>query len=187
MRGSVADPRSPHPLAEQLPAVYAEDPFAQRFATGLDVVLGPLLTVLDCLDAYITPVLAPEDFLDWLGQWIGSELDGDTPLAIRREAIATAVTLHRRRGTAAGLAAAVRLATGVTPEITESGGSAWSARPLGPYPGTPEPGLRVTLRVPDPARVNRVRLDAVVAAAAPAHLPFTLEVVGNDGSDVKTG
>ncbi|GAA5141196.1 hypothetical protein GCM10023320_79910 [Pseudonocardia adelaidensis] len=75
----------------------------------------------------------------------------------------------------------------MTPEITESGGSAWSARPLGPFPGTSEPGLRVPLRVSDPARVNRARLDAVVAAAAPAHLPFTLEVVGNDGSDVRTG
>ncbi|WP_345612888.1 phage tail protein [Pseudonocardia adelaidensis] len=112
MSGSVADPRSPRPLAEQLSAAYAENQFAQSFATGLDVVLGPLLTVLDCLDAYFTPVLAPEDFLDWLGHWIGSKGDGDTPLAIRREAIATPVTLHRRRGTAAGLAAAVRLVTG---------------------------------------------------------------------------
>jgi phage tail-like protein len=77
MSGPVADPRNPRPLAEQLPAVYAEDQFAQNFATGLDVVLGPLLTVLDCLDAYFTPVLAPEDFLDWLGHWIGSELDGE--------------------------------------------------------------------------------------------------------------
>lgn len=180
------DPRSPHPLAEQLPAIYAEDSFAQRFATGLDVMLGPQLTLLDCLDAYFSAALAPVDFLDWLGHWVGAELDGDEPVAIRREAIAFAVTLHRRRGTAAGLAAAVRLVTGVTPEIIESGGSAWSARPLGPFPGTAEPGLRVRVRVPDPARINRSRLDAVVAAASPAHLPYTVEVVGIDGDGVRT-
>jgi phage tail-like protein len=181
MRGVAA--RSPFPLAEQLPAVYFEDPFALRFAEGLDTLLGPMLVVLDCLPAYLSSWLAPEDFLDWLAHWVGAELTGDEAAAVRREAIATAVFMHRRRGTARGLAAAVRFATGVTPEIDESGGSAWSARPLGPYPGRVDPGLRVTLRVPDPAQVNRVRLEAVVAAATPAHLPFTVEVVGTDGDD----
>jgi phage tail-like protein len=178
---------SPFPLAEQLPAVYFEDPFAMRFAEGLDTVLGPLLVVLDCLPAYFDSWLAPEHFLDWLAHWVGAELPGDETVAVRREAIDMAVFMHRRRGTARGLATAVRLATGVTPEIDESGGSAWSARPLGPYPGRVDPELRVTVRVPDPARINRVRLEAVVAAATPAHLPFTVEVIGTEGNDVSTG
>jgi phage tail-like protein len=186
MRANVNDPRSPHPLADELPAVYQEDSFSLRFASGLDVVLGPLMIVLDCLEAYFSPWLAPEDFLDWLGQWIGAELDGDEPLLIRREAIATAVTMHRRRGTAAGLATAVRLAIGVTPEITETGGSAWSARPLGPFPGSPEPELRVIVRVPDPNTVNRARLEASVAAASPAHMPYVIEVIASGGNDVST-
>jgi phage tail-like protein len=186
MTAPAAEPRSPRPLAEQLPAIYVEDFFAQLFATGLDVMFGPQLTVLDCLDAYFTPAVTSVDLLDWLGRWVGAELDGDEPVAIRREAIALAVTLHRRRGTAAGVAAAVRLATGVTPEIIESGGAAWSARPLGPFPGTTEPGLLVRVRVPDSALVNRSRLNAVVAAAAPAHLPYTVEVVGIGRDGVRT-
>lgn len=184
MRANVNDPRSPNPLADQLPAVYQEDSFGLRFASGFDVVLGPLMIVLDCLDAYFSPWLAPEDFLDWLGRWIGAELDGDEPLEIRREAIASAVTMHRRRGTAFGLATAVRLAIGVTPEIIESGGSAWSARPLGPFPGNREPDLRVVVRVPDPNTINRVRLEAVVAAASPAHMPYAIDVIGTGGNGV---
>ncbi|MGV9877960.1 phage tail protein [Streptomyces sp. NPDC003006] len=167
---------SAHPLAEQLPAVFADDDFALRFVSGLDVVLAPVFTVLDCLDAYFMPALAPEDFLGWLTDWVGTELDGSEPLPVRRHAVASAVALHRVRGTRRGLSAAVELAFGIRPHIGESGGATWSARPLGAFPGTPRPALHVTLRVPDPAAVDPYRLRSVVAAARPAHLPFTAEV-----------
>ncbi|GAA4100841.1 MULTISPECIES: phage tail protein [Streptomyces] len=175
-RGSVDGLASSHPLGGQLPAVYADDDFAQRFVEGLDVVLAPLFNVLDCLEAYFDPAIAPEDFVDWLTGWVGTELDGTEPLEIRRHAVATAVSLHRVRGTAEGLSRAVELAFGVRPEISESGGATWSARPLGPFPGDAKPSLRVTLKVSDPSTVDPHRLEAVVAAARPAHLPFTAEV-----------
>ncbi|MEU6996480.1 phage tail protein [Streptomyces sp. NPDC046465] len=175
-RQSVPDLGSAHPIGEQLPAVFADDDFVLRFVSGLDVVLAPVFTVLDCLDAYFTPSLAPEDFVDWLADWVGTELDGTEALPLRRHAVASAVNLHRVRGTRRGLSAAVELAFGVRPEITESGGATWSSRPLGAFPGTPRPGLHVALRVRDPASVDPHRLRSVVAAARPAHLPFTAEV-----------
>ncbi|MEU8959008.1 phage tail protein [Streptomyces sp. NPDC048518] len=175
-RGSLPTLGSAHPLAEQLPGVFADDDFILRFVSGLDVVLAPVFTVLDCLEAYFTPALAPEDFVGWLTDWVGTELDGTEPPATRRHAVASAVALHRVRGTRRGLSAAVELAFGIRPEITESGGATWSARPLGAFPGAPRPGLHVALRVHDPATVDPHRLRAVVAAARPAHLPFTAEV-----------
>lgn len=175
-RGSLPGLGSAHPIGDQLPAVFADDDFILRFVSGLDVVLAPVFAVLDSLEAYFTPSLTPEDFLDWLTDWVGTELDGTEPLATRRHAVASAVDLHRVRGTRRGLAAAVELAFGVRPEIAESGGATWSARPLGAFPGTPRPALHVTLRVHDPASVDTHRLRAVVAAARPAHLPFTAEV-----------
>lgn len=187
MRGTNTDPLSPRPLADELPAVYADDTFVQSFATSLDVIVGPMILALDSLDAYFSPRLAPEDFLDWLADWVGAELTGEETVETRRGAVADAVMMHRRRGTAMGLRAAVRLATGVVPEIVESGGSTWSARPLGAFPGHPEPGLRVTLRVPDPDGINRARLDAAVAAAVPTHMPFTIEVVGPSADRTRTG
>ncbi|MFF0086980.1 phage tail protein [Streptomyces canus] len=168
---------SPCPLRDQLPGVYAEDGFAGVFADGLDTMPGPVLNVLDCLDAYFRPGLAPADFLDWIGSWVGAELDGLASESVRREAVGTAMAMHRRRGTAYGLAAAIRLAFGITPEIKESGGATWSARPRGPFPGDPRPGLRVVVRVPDPSVFDTRRLETLVAAARPAHLPFTVEVL----------
>ncbi|MEV0481025.1 phage tail protein [Streptomyces sp. NPDC050508] len=168
---------SPCPLRDQLPGVYAEDGFAGVFADGLDTMQAPVLNALDCLDAYFRPGLAPVHFLDWIGGWVGAELDGLATESARREAVGTAMALHRRRGTAYGLEAAIRLAFDITPEITESGGAAWSARPRGPFPGDPRPGLRVVVRVPDPAAFDIRRLETLVAAARPAHLPFTVEVL----------
>ncbi|GIE81764.1 tail protein [Actinoplanes philippinensis] len=176
MRAAIDGLRSPYPLGAQLPAVYADDVLMQAFAGGLDDLLAPLLGVLDNLDAYFRPGTAPDDFVDLLGAWTGVE-----PALVAaehlREAVALAADRHRRRGTRAGLAAAVRLAFGVLPEITESGGAVWSARPLGPFPGDRTPGLTVTLRVPDPSAVDPARLDAVVAAARPAHLPYRVAVL----------
>ncbi|MBW8698191.1 hypothetical protein MBT84_01260 [Streptomyces sp. MBT84] len=88
-------PASPHPLRHQLPGVYAQDTFAGVFADGLDTMQGPVLTTLDCLDAYFRPGLAPTDFLDWIGAWVGAELQDMISESARREAVAMAVVMHR--------------------------------------------------------------------------------------------
>ncbi|MEU3461115.1 phage tail protein [Streptomyces sp. NPDC006733] len=184
-----------------LPAVFAEDDLAQRFVAGIDEALAPLHNVLDCLDAYFTPSLAPVDFTRWLGSWVGAEMDGpadgepDEPdtaasstapapgrpqdteaTAALRAAVSAAVRLHRVRGTRRGLSEVIRLAFGVEPEITESGAAAWDARPLGPVPGERRPHLHVTVRLPEPGPAAEHRLERLVAAARPAHMPYTVQV-----------
>jgi phage tail-like protein len=159
-----------------LPAVFADDDLAQRFVGGLDDVIAPILSVLDCLDSYFTPSLAPVDFTQWLAGWVGAETDGTEPEDRLRAAVAAAAYLHRVRGTRRGLSEAVRLVFGVAPEITESGAAAWDARPLGPVPGEARPRLHVTLRLPDPTSADEHRLDSLVAAARPAHMPYTVQV-----------
>ncbi|MFD5677533.1 phage tail protein, partial [Streptomyces sp. NPDC127040] len=172
-RGALDGLRSAHPLGPALPAVYADDDLAQRFVTGLDAMLAPVFTVLDCLEAYFDPALAPADFVDWLADWVGAELGGGEPVEVRRHAVATATALHRRRGTRQGLAEAVRLCFGVAPGITESGGAAWSPGPLGPFPGVPRAALHVTVRLPDPAPGDRHPLGAGVAGGPPGAPPGT--------------
>ncbi|GAA2913630.1 hypothetical protein GCM10011428_30660 [Streptomyces violaceus] len=110
------------------------------------------------------------------GSWVGAETAGDEPEARLRAAVAAAAYLHRIRGTRRGLSEAVRLAFGVEPEITESGGAAWSARPLGPFPGAPRPRLHVHLRLPAPTPADHYRLETLVSAARPAHMPYTVQV-----------
>jgi phage tail-like protein len=177
MRGAVDGLASPFPLGEQMPSVYAEDDMAQRFTQALDEVVAPFVSVLDCLPAYFDPALAPADFVAWLGTWLGAEVTGDEPEQTLREMVAGAAQAHRLRGTAAGVKEAVRLAFGVEPEIEESGGAVWSARPLGAFPGDPAPHMTVRLRVRDPRAVDRGRLERVVASVRPAHVPCAIELL----------
>jgi len=182
MRNAVDGMLSPFPLLEQLPSVYAEDELAQRFTAALDELLAPLLSVLDCLEAYFHPGLAPPDFVAWLGGWVGAEVTGQEPEPALRAVVAGAAALHRSRGTVRGMAEAVRLTFGVAPEIEESGGAAWSARPLGPFPGEPVPRLVVRLRVPDPDLIDRTRLEELVGSLRPAHVPCSIDLVRADGA-----
>ncbi|KIF75163.1 tail protein [Streptomyces sp. 150FB] len=176
MRGSVDGLGTSSPLGLMLPAVFADDDMAQRFVAGLDEVLAPLHNVLDCLEAYFSPSLAPVDFVRWLSDWVGAETEGTEDEGLLRAAVASAAHLHRIRGTRRGLSEAVRLAFGVEPEITESGAATWDARPLGPVPGDRRPRLHVALTLPDPSPMDRHRLETLVAAARPAHMPYTVQV-----------
>lgn len=175
-RGTLPELRSPHPLGLMLPGLYHGDPFAQGFTEGLDAVLAPVLSTLDCLDAYLDPRLAPADFVEWLAGWVGLAVDENWPLDRQRALVARTVELYSWRGTARGLVELVRLYVGVEPEVTDSGGAAWSAVPGGEAPGSAEPVVRVRVRVPAGEEPDARRLDAVVAAAKPAHVRHEVEV-----------
>ena len=177
MRGAADGMVSPFPIGEQMPSVYAEDDMAQRFTLALDDLLAPVISVLDCLPAYFTPGLAPVDFVAWLGTWLGAEITGDEPEETLRVMVAGAAGLHRLRGTAAGVREAVRLAFGVEPEVVESGGAVWSARPRGPFPGDPTPHMTVRLRIANPESIDLARLERVVTSVRPAHIPCTIELL----------
>ena len=187
-RGTVAGLSSPSPLGAALPGLYQEEPrasengvdrpnLALRLAAAFDELLAPVFSCLDNLDAYLDPQLAPPDFLEWLGGWIGVEPDENWPLERRRKLVLSAVELYRWRGTARGLGRAVELFTGAQCEIVDNGGVGWSLEPQRTLPGSPEPYVTVHLRVDDAAAVDRARLDALLAAAKPAHVPATIEVV----------
>lgn len=177
MRQMIEGLPSSHPLGRTLPSLYQEDDFAQRLTAALDEVLAPVLCTLDNLDAYLDPDLAPADFVEWLASWVGLALDETWPMERQRTLVAQAADLYARRGTAGGLAGQVAIYTGVEPEIIQNGGVAWSGTPGGEIPGSPEPYLKVRLAVPDPAAVDVRRLDAIVAAAKPAHVVHEVEVV----------
>jgi phage tail-like protein len=177
MRGGLTGLASAHPLGPTLPAIYQDDDFAQRMLDALDQVVAPIYSTLDNFDAYLDPRLAPDDFLAWLAGWVGMALDESWDEARRREVVARAVELYRMRGTAVGLAGQVEIQTGGTVEIAENGATGWSVDPGGELPGSPEPLVVVRVTVPDPKAVDATRLDALVAAAKPAHVMHRIELV----------
>ena len=179
MRGVLVGQPSPFPLVHRLPGVLQEDDFLVRFLEAFDEALAPIFLSLDGLSAYVDPELAPEDFLDWLAQWVGVAMDETTPVEQRRKVVAGAVAMHARRGTAGGIAAAVRMATGGEVEVTESGGATWSREPGGDLPGRPGARVTVQVRPREGTQVDEERLSALVAAVKPAHVPHRVTVVSD--------
>lgn len=172
MRGEIDGLESAHPIGLALPAMYQEDEFAQRFVSGLDPALAPIFTTLDCIDSYFDAKVAPPDFLVWLAQWVGVDVDENWTPERQRDLVYEMVDLYSRRGTIDGLRQLVRISTGVEAEIIDSGGSTWSPTPGGQPPGDPEPRLRV--RLPAGA-ANARRVAAFVKDATPAHVLVEVE------------
>jgi phage tail-like protein len=171
---------SAHPLGALLPACLQEDEFAMRWTSGFDAVLAPVVSVLDCLDAYVDPSTAPPDFLEWMAGWVGIDLDEHWAGGRARQAVAAAIGLHRQRGTLAGLHAQLEVASGGRVEIDEPGGVTWSAVPTGAVASGGGTALLIRVYVRDPDDVRPTALDALVEAAKPAHLPHMIEVVRDD-------
>ena len=182
-RAAVTGLASRYPIGEQLPALYAEDDFAQRFTAGLDTVLAPVFATLDNLPAYLDPRVAPPDFLAWLASWVGAADDPKWPVELRREAVVRAVELHRWRGTKRGLVEALRLALGVHADVTDDGGSWWSNTAGTDLP--PQPDAAPLVRVwPDrEARVDAHRVHEIVRAMCPVHVVCRVEVLPGPPAD----
>ena len=175
MRGLIEGAATTTPIAAGLPALYAEDDFAQRLTGALDEVLAPVGSSVDNLAAYLDPRLTPPDFLRWLGRWFAipaDHLDGasTTDVDALRALVGAAAPLGARRGTAAALAEEVRLTTGAAVDVSDSGGVSWSATPGSAPPGTAQPGVRVLVRGPAEPALTR----SLVARAVPAHIPVTV-------------
>ena len=191
MRGTVAGLASPHPLGSTLPALYADDVFAQALCSAADEVLAPILLTLDCLPAYLDPATAPDDLIGWLGGWLGLVLDDQQTPERRREMVRTGFDLVRWRGTPRGVRAAVTAVFGNEPEVVERGRADWAESAGGPgqRPITVDDaalgggafGLLVRLPVRDPDSFDLRRLDAVVTAVKPAHIRHRVEVVAAPG------
>lgn len=171
---------SPHPIASLMPGLFQDDDLVLRFTAALDTVMAPVVAVLDSADAYVDPMLAPIDFVTWLAQWVGVELDAAWPEHRQRALVARAAELYAWRGTVRGLSALITITTGVVPEIEETGGVSWTSAPppSGDLPGYRTAALVVRVRVPAGAEpVDSVKLDRLVSTAKPAHVPHRVEVL----------
>lgn len=154
-----------------LPALYSTDDFMGRFLLIFESILGPIERTVDNLYYYFDARLTPPEVLPWLASWLGLVLDERWPEARRRELIRAAVELYQWRGTRRGLTEFLRLYTGITPEIVETG--------VGRKTVTEDEAFRlvVRLRVPNPAALDRAAIEAIIDAEKPAHVGYTLEIV----------
>lgn len=172
-RGPVTGLLSPHPLGRLLPGLYEADDLAQRLTSALDEVIAPAVSVLDCLDAYVDPQLAPPDFVRWLASCLGIEDDEALPLERRRNLLRHAPRALRMQGTAYGIAAAVAAVGGVRVHVRDSGGATWSRSATAEPPPSPSPFVEVRVEG-SIAVADWERVDRAVAAAKPADVPHVV-------------
>lgn len=176
-RAAVPGLPSRYPIGGQLPALYADDDFAQRFTAGLDTVLAPVFATLDSLPAYLDPRVAPTDFLAWLASWVGVTDNPRWPVGLRREAVVRAVDLYRWRGTRRGLAEGLRLALGVHTEIVGDGGAAWSSTAGADLPPAPTAEILIRVWPGREARVDPDQVHEIARAMCPVHTVCRVEVL----------
>jgi phage tail-like protein len=179
VRGTVPDVATPQALGATLPGVYLDDDLTQRLCAALDTVLAPVHGTLDSLTAYFDPATTPADMLDWLAFWVGLAPDGGRSVENQRRLVAAAVELHGWRGTVRGLRESLRVIVSGDIEITEGGGVGWSVTPGAPLPGTGSGQLVIRVGMAEATGEDQARVDAVVAAVKPAHVPHLTEIVPN--------
>jgi phage tail-like protein len=161
-----------------MPGLYQEDELARALTAAFDGAYAPVLSTIDNLAAYLDPALTPDDFLDWLAGWVGILPDETWPIERRRALVSVASQVYGKRGTAAGLAMHLRLLTAGEVDVTDSGGASWANKPGSTPPGDGSYSVKVRVKPPKKETLDAARLDALVAAAKPAHLSHTV-VIGD--------
>ncbi|MCG0288576.1 phage tail protein I [Streptomyces sp. PSAA01] len=109
--------------ADLLPPAFREDPvaddFTERFLSLFDATLAQLDRVIERYPALLDPAGVPDRVLPWLAGLLGLSFEAGWDARTRRELLAAAPELYRRRGTPWALRKAVSIVFGVTPVIDE--------------------------------------------------------------------
>ncbi|MFJ5646120.1 phage tail protein [Streptomyces sp. NPDC093223] len=176
MRGAVPGLGSPYTLAQQLPAVFQEDRVTEVLTVAWDESLAPVISALDCLDAYLDPRIAPSDFVHWLADRLGVP-EGSWPVERRRAMTMDAVRLHGRRGCADALRTWLGHMTGERVEVHDNGGVYTSAVPDGTFPAAGLGPVRIRVFASGGTPADPEAIGAMAAMFLPAHVPFRVEVV----------
>jgi phage tail-like protein len=147
-------------------------------ADGSQVTLRGIERLFDAQDA-------PEEFLEWLSDWVALTLRADIGAERQRDLIANAVRLYRLRGTKVGLEQLVQIYTTLGATITERAprlqvGVHSTVGVDTVIDGGPPNHFRVTIRLatttPSEIAERRRVVTAIIDAEKPAHTYYTLRV-----------
>lgn len=113
-------PRYRSSWLEYLPSIYSDDEFLGRYLLIFESILSPIIWSVDNFDMYLTPDVAPPEWLRWMAGWFDLLLVNDLPVERQRAVMRQIGWLFLRRGTRVGLERLLALYFGVRPEIIEN-------------------------------------------------------------------
>src|SRR5690606_24801437 len=147
---------------QYLPALYDEDDFLGRYLLICESLFAPISWMVDNFDLYLSPEVAPPEWLMWMASWFDLLLVPELPEARMRAVMDQIGWLFLRRGTRAGLERLLQLYFGVRPEIIESD----------------EP-CKFTVRLPlsdSDVKLSPDVIERLITSQKPAFAAFTLEI-----------
>lgn len=182
-RQGIPGARSPFPLIDRVPALLADDPMVDSFLAALDEVWAPIISTLDCFDAYLDPRLAPPDMVAYLGSWVLAPIDDARTEDDLRHDVTTAHDVASWSGTGHLLESRLVPREAEHVEIGDPGGISISTTPTDPlqWPEPDEPTVTVTVTNPTVGgRAGLERLTRMVRDLVPAHVPYVVRIVGDE-------
>ncbi len=147
---------------QYLPAIYEEHDFMGHYLLIFESMFAPLVWMVDNFDLYLSPEVAPQEWLRWMASWFDLLLRPELPEARMRQIMDQIGWLFFRRGTKIGLERLLQLYFGVKPEIIESRDACQ---------------FTVKLRMSDSdVKLSRDVVERLIASQKPAFAAFTLEI-----------
>jgi len=96
-----------------MPELYQEDErsaaFLERFLSVFETSFVDIQSEIDGITQYFDPHGVPSDSLEWLEDWLAADEYREWPESARREYLARAPELYKKRGTRAGLREMIEL------------------------------------------------------------------------------
>ncbi len=171
---------SPFPMRTQIPGMLQDDPFVCRMLDGLDEVIAPVISVLDCFDAYLDSNLAPLDMVRYMGDWVLASMDDLwTEDKVRRD-VTTAAQRAKWAGTARALHDRLVPHEVSALVISDFGRVDTSDRPTNPEDWkestTHTVVLSITTTDRSPAEIERIT--RIARDIVPAHVSMTVVAGG---------
>ncbi|GAB1641043.1 phage tail protein [Krasilnikovia sp. MM14-A1259] len=109
-------------LVGQLPRVMATDPVLHGFVSAFEEVADTVRERIDSVEHQIDTGLASPEMLQFLGAWLGVELEPTDPAEYRRSMVREVGRLLGWRGTRFGVEALLEAATGARVTVVDAGG-----------------------------------------------------------------
>jgi len=157
-------PRNRSTWMQYLPSIYSEDEFMGRYLLIFESIYSPLIWLIDNFDIFLSPEIAPAEWLQWMAGWFDVLLLPELPIERQRQLMSQIGWLFMRRGTPAGLLRLLELYYGVTPEIIENEPCHFIVR------------LPVRKIGEDAMAFDREVADRLILSQKPAFASYTLEL-----------